>query len=389
MANPDHIEMLHQGRNAWNLWKVKQRRTASRERPHAADLSGADLNGADLAFFDLGGANLRGADLRKASLQNAFLGGADLTSCDARQTIFFEARLGCTRLRNACLKQAMLQACDLCRADFAFSDLERADLSFSDARGSSFTDAVMRNAYLGHSVLSGADFRRADLRDAWLNSAILTGSNLDGADLSGACVYGIAAWDISTLGCNQMELRITTTHPPITVDNLRIAQFIHLLLHNEEIREAIEALTCKVVLVLGRFTPERKEVLDAVKAELRRLDLVPILFDFAPPATRDFTETVVLLAGIARFVVADLSSPRSIPLELQAVVPQLRLPVVPLLARGEEPFGMFSDLKSKYDWVMDVVEYDSISDLVSKMRTSVLGDALARHDAIAKAKASF
>jgi hypothetical protein len=56
------------------------------------------------------------------------------------------------------------------------------------------------------------------------------------------------------------------------------------------------------VLILGRFTDERKAVLDALREELRKRDYVPILFDFSVPATRDITETISLLARMARLL---------------------------------------------------------------------------------------
>jgi hypothetical protein len=66
------------------------------------------------------------------------------------------------------------------------------------------------------------------------------------------------------------------------------------------------------VLILGRFTDERKAILDALREELRKRDYLPILFDFEVPTTR---ETVFLLARMARFIIADLTdraaSPRS------------------------------------------------------------------------------
>jgi hypothetical protein len=112
----------------------------------------------------------------------------------------------------------------------------------------------------------------------------------------------------------------------ITVDNLEVAQFIYLLLHNEKIREVIDTITSKVVLILGRFTPERKAVLDAMREELRRRNYLPILFDFEKPARRDLTETVSTLAHMARFIIADITEAKSIPQELQRIV--LDLPSV-------------------------------------------------------------
>jgi hypothetical protein len=56
----------------------------------------------------------------------------------------------------------------------------------------------------------------------------------------------------------------------ITVDDIKVAQFIYLLLNNKEIREVINTITSKAVLILGRFSDERKAVLDAIRDELRR-----------------------------------------------------------------------------------------------------------------------
>ena len=99
----------------------------------------------------------------------------------------------------------------------------------------------------------------------------------------------------------------------ITVDNLEVAQFIYLLLHNENIRQVIDTITSKAVLILGRFTPERKAVLDAIREALRHRNYLPILFDFEAPGSRDFTETISTLAHMARFIIADLTEPSSLP----------------------------------------------------------------------------
>ena|SRR5450631_2723 len=77
---------------------------------------------------------------------------------------------------------------------------------------------------------------------------------------------------------------------------IEVAQFIYLLLHNDKIREVIDTVTAKAVLILGRFTDERKAVLDALRDELRKRDCLPILFDFEKPRSRDTDETITLLA---------------------------------------------------------------------------------------------
>jgi hypothetical protein len=104
-------------------------------------------------------------------------------------------------------------------------------------------------------------------------------------------------------------------------------------------------------LILGRFT-ERKELLDSIATKLRELNYLPIIFDFDRPTDHDLTETVKVLAGLARFVIADITNPRSVPLELQATVPDYMVPFVTILLRGQSAFGMFDDLPRKYHWAL-------------------------------------
>jgi hypothetical protein len=162
--------------------------------------------------------------------------------------------------------------------------------------------------------------------------------------------------------------------PEITVDNIEVAQFIYLLLHNEKIRDVIDTVTSKAVLILGRFTAERKAVLDALREELRKHDYLPILFDFAVPATPDITETVSLLARMARFIIADLTDPSSIPKELEAIVPSLAVSVQPLLEGSARPFAMFKDLL-KYDWVLPIYRYEGLEPLLATLAHKVIAPA--------------
>jgi hypothetical protein len=148
---------------------------------------------------------------------------------------------------------------------------------------------------------------------------------------------------------NQQNLLITPeSQPEITVDNIEVAQFVYLLLHNEKVRDVIDTITSKVVLILGRFTQERKPVLEALREELRQRKYVPILFDFEKPRSRDTDETITLLARMARFVVADITDAKSVLQELRAIVPDLpSVPVQPIiLAQQEEP-GMFDFYRNR------------------------------------------
>jgi hypothetical protein len=122
--------------------------------------------------------------------------------------------------------------------------------------------------------------------------------------------------------------------PEVTVGNIEVAQFVYLLLRNEKIRDIIDTVGRKGVLLLGRFTEGRILVLERLREELRKRGYLPIVFNFDKPETKDFTETVRLLAGLSKFVIADITNPKSAPLEIQATVPEIMVPFRPIIEEG-------------------------------------------------------
>jgi hypothetical protein len=114
---------------------------------------------------------------------------------------------------------------------------------------------------------------------------------------------------------------------------------------------------------------------------LRKRDYLPILFDFDVPATRDITETISLLARMARFIVADLTDPSSIPKELEAIVPYLAVPVQPLLEGSSRAYAMFKDYW-KYDWVLPVYRYEGLKPLLVTLPEKVIAPAEAKVKAL-------
>jgi hypothetical protein len=60
-----------------------------------------------------------------------------------------------------------------------------------------------------------------------------------------------------------------------------------------------------------------------VREELRRHNYVPMIFDFERPSHRDVNETVSTLAHMSRFVIADLTDPKSVPQDLMSIIPRL------------------------------------------------------------------
>jgi uncharacterized protein YjbI with pentapeptide repeats len=383
-----------------------------------ADLRGADLRGADLRGADLSGANLYEANLSEANLNKANLNKANLNKANLRKAWLLEADLSkanlfgaylsWTNLYKANLQEAelfgtYLKGADLREADLSGADLRMADLSWTDIRaeatqGSGLPqEAVRKGANLSGANLSEADLRGADLSEANLRGANLhqadfswanlSSADFSGADLTGSYIYATSAWDIKLEGAIQSNLIIRnpdkSDEPAITVDNLEVAQFIYLLLNDKKIREVIDAVAKKAVLILGSFTPKRKAVLDALREALRTHGYLPIMFDFEKPSSQDLTETVTTLAHLSRFIIADLTDPSCIPYELHAVVPNRMVPVLPLLEEAIDPltgkpiheFAMFHDLRKKCHWVLPTHSYKDLGDLLASLEAKVIEPA--------------
>jgi hypothetical protein len=363
MANPEHVKILRQGAKSWNKWRSRYWNEATGDWALLPDLSGADLNGADLLEYNFSGANL---------------GGADLTTADLRDADLSRARLRRAKLCQANMHETNLYECDLCDADLTNANLMAANLSGAYLAKADLSGANLDRAMMVESVLSQSIMRGTSMRRACLHRAILVNADLTDAILMGASVHGISAWDVKKEGLKQRDLVVTPLdQSPVTVDDLEVAQFVYMLLKNEKIRDIIDTIGQQGVLILGRFTPERKAVLDAIRNKLRQLGFVPMMFDFEKPTQRDFTETIKTLAGMSRFIIADITNPKSAPLELQATIPDYMIPFVPIIDETEEPFSMFRDLKQKYgDWVLDVLEYDSVESLIDVLDEAVIKPAL-------------
>ena len=258
-------------------------------------------------------------------------------------------------------------------ANLTYAKLDNCDLSNSRFVG---------------TLLHGTSICNSNMANVVLNMAVLVGTTLHDSNLNGARVHGISAWDIDCSNTKQDNLTITGfSSPRITVDNIELAQFIYLLMKNKNLTNVIQTIGKKGVLILGRFTEQRRIVLDNLRENLRLYDLVPIVFDFDRPANKDITETIQVLAGLSCFIIADITNPKSSSLELQALIPNLMVPFVPILQEDEQPFSMFRDLHNKYDWVLPILNYQSIDDLVSTLREAIIKPAMEKLDELNKRKA--
>src|SRR5580658_226900 len=234
VPNKSHLQILERGVAEWNKWRAQSPAVVpSLRRADLAEasLAGVDFNGADLRVIDLSGADLRGAKLRKVNLYRSSFWHANLTD----------------------------------------ADLSDADLSSSNLNG---------------AILSGTDVTRANLR-----FCRMTAADASEATFSGSHVYGSSLWNLKGTPKEQFGVVITPpSESPITVDDLEVAQFIYVLLNNRKVRNVLDTITSKVVLILGRFTPDRKAVLDAIRSELRNRNYLPVMFDFEKPSNQTTLE---------------------------------------------------------------------------------------------------
>lgn len=340
------------------------------------DFQGANFDMTDFTNADMRNLNLNGANLIRAKLQKLNLRGANLNKADLSEANLREANLREAILTGAILRDAKLNGVAFQRAKLNKANLHGADLKGANLSGANLNEANLNKANLSKVNLEECKLRKASFLGANMSSSNLIHADLAGADISNSLIFGINVWDISKKSLIQKNLRITPMkEPEITVDDLEIAQFIYLLLKNLKFRQVIEAITSKAVLILGRFTSERKKVLDAIRNELRNHNFLPILFDFEKPATRDLTETISILAKLSRFVIADLTDAKSIPQELSHIVPNMpSLPVIPLILKGQREYGMFEHWP-RYPWVLPIYEYENEGHLISTLSAGVIEPA--------------
>lgn len=412
MANEEQLSILKQGVDVWNRWREEnpdvvislskadlsgvflRRFNFQNVDLREANLQKADLIGANLSNANLTKCQLRSADLRRANISNANLRNARLTDANLEGVIFDNANLDGARLNKANLSGANLSEIHLNGANLRDANLSDANLSHARLIAASLSSANLNRANLSGANLREANLREADLSEVDLREANLTGAffvqtNIEKARISNSLIYAINVWDIKGEFEEQKDLRINKEGEfAITVDNIKVAQFVYLILNNEEIRDVINVLTSKSVLVLGRFSiPERKMILDAIRKKLRDYNLLPIVFDFDQPTDKDFTETIKTLAGLCYFVIADVTNPKSSPLELQATVPDYQIPFVPIIQEGEKPFAMMVDLQKKYDWVLNTVSYDSQETLIKVLKPLIIDPAMKKHQELRIVKA--
>jgi hypothetical protein len=141
MANPQHIEWLLEGVDAWN---ARRERDSFTPNFHNADIRAAFFHAGFVNSHER--INLIGINFMYADLRNAYLGRANLTGA-----ILIDAKLQNSRLMAA--------------------DLTLANLSGAKLMNANLNEVVLRGAHLHLADVSGAVLGDADLRYYWKKSS--------------------------------------------------------------------------------------------------------------------------------------------------------------------------------------------------------------------------
>lgn len=303
------------------------------------------------------------------------------------------ARLGGMNLTSSLLSKAQLPEIHaweigLAGADLSNANLDRADLSFADLRNARLPTCRLVQANLTFANATGANLRRANLSHAVINCA-----NFEDADLRGARVAGVNVWELRLNARTRqeglvleevgdfLEDLVDTTdagHKKRVIgraNSIEAVQLLYLIRDKRKFKTVVDAMTANVVLLLGNFGLRRKSILRALEDKLSDLGYAPVVFDFDPPSDRDLIETVSVLASLSCFVIADISQPKSTPLETMLVAPHLGVPLVTIIQKGEAPFSMFRSLQAKYDWVLPTMIYHDKNHLLRRLKTDIIGPA--------------
>ena len=142
--------------------------------------------------------------------------------------------------------------------------------------------------------------------------------------------------------------------------------------------EIMSQLTQRRVLILGRFSRRRLPVLNAIKTHLQshKNRYLPELFTFTKPESRDLVEAITGFAALSRFVIADLSEPRSVQQELEAIAPRFQsVPIVPLINSTGKEYATFESIKRRVNVVKPTIRYRGVDDLIQKLDTQVVPQA--------------
>ena len=172
MANPEHVEILKQGVDAWNYWRLMH--PEFNPNLEDADLTTIDIRGAILEGANLEGAVLDGVNLDDTSLDGAYLYRASLTEAS-----LVNASLEAASFEGAIMENANLDKASLSGTFFNAAIMDHASIEEAFIEEASFVGASMKGVSLRRSNLFRANFARTELSNAFLDLSTLFEASFD------------------------------------------------------------------------------------------------------------------------------------------------------------------------------------------------------------------
>jgi hypothetical protein len=165
---------------------------------------------------------------------------------------------------------------------------------------------------------------------------------------------------------------------PILLDDLETAQFVSIILESDRIRSTVGLPSSKLVLILGCFAAERRTLFDTVRGELTNAGYQVAAIDFSNVTLRLDTRILSSLAGLARFVVAEITEPRGVLQALVSIVESAPpVPIQIVHEHGARPGRLHESMK-RYNWVFAPRSYKGGGELIKLLREDLIGVAEAK-----------
>jgi uncharacterized protein YjbI with pentapeptide repeats len=324
--NRNHVEILKQGIPAWNAWREAY--------PEIVP--------------DLSGMLLPQLQAREINLTRTNLSRTVLYQADLARSMFMGANLQKTILIEACLDQCFFCGTRLVQTSFNSASLKKAN----------FMRAVLTDSDLSHTKLSGTDFRMAHLEQVNLEFAMLDGVNFANACLENCLLYGMKGGMFEARGFRTKNL-IVTNHadPTVVMDDFAAAVVISSRLQADCVLQT--KAERQLVIILGNFQNERRELLNALRRELKLRSLIPVVFHFDKPVSRTFLDVTRQIAAQTRYIIADLTSPHLIAVDFEASLPYFKLPVQ--LIGVDSSAIRDADYLLQYPWILKPYFYRDIA----------------------------
>ncbi|HMG15824.1 MAG TPA: pentapeptide repeat-containing protein [Saprospiraceae bacterium] len=328
-------QIILKGALKWSLWRKNNPGSLYFNRPNwyqCLDSNGLNIKGQNQLNFS-------GIDLSGSTIYDAFAEGINFSAGIFMDTSFEEG------------------------------DFSRAN----------FSNAIFINTKFNKTILTDANFNGASFVNCNLNRVNLTNAQFCLKEIRETVIYGISVWDLHT--CDSMiqsKLIIEKTYElysdlikkgivPLMVDDIELAQFIYYMTDHKKMRNTINILNSKGVLLLGQFKNGGMERLYKLQEWLQKKDYMPMIFDFARPDNLDLTETIVTMAGLSKFIIADLSG-GSVPQELYAIATNFKKPII-AFSKGKA-YSLFQDIKRKNSNVLDF-EIENDDELDEKLMSLI------------------